>query len=161
MIVDKSESLGFLGGESAWTKLLNESPSDVSEKTGVDLISSTDSCCQQEVSEEQPLNCQSQQQLLNCHLHRYSNGQVNNDRSIQDPSEEIGSSACGSGSGSANISIYAEKDEEATDTMRLNGIPGEEKTVRIHRKESILGTFNKHLRRSIKAVSESPGPITR
>lgn len=160
MIVDKSETLSFLGGESAWTKLLNESPSDVSEKTGVDLISSSDSCCQQDVAEDTPLHCQSQHQLLNCHLHHYSNSQVNSDRSIQDTSEEIASSGCGSGSGSASVSICAEKDEEA-DTMRLNSIPGEEKTVRIHRKESILGTFNKHLRRSLKAVSESPGPITR
>lgn len=29
------------------------------------------------------------------------------------------------------------------------------------RKESFLGTFHRQLRRSIKAVSESPGPLTR
>jgi hypothetical protein len=29
------------------------------------------------------------------------------------------------------------------------------------RRESIIGTFNRHLRMSLKAVSESPGPLTR
>lgn len=29
------------------------------------------------------------------------------------------------------------------------------------RKQSIFGTFQRHLRMSIKAVSDSPGPITR
>lgn len=33
--------------------------------------------------------------------------------------------------------------------------------VQISRKESFLGTFHRQLRRSFKAVSESPGPITR
>lgn len=31
----------------------------------------------------------------------------------------------------------------------------------LSRKESFLGTFHRQLRRSIKAVSESPGPLTR
>lgn len=29
------------------------------------------------------------------------------------------------------------------------------------RRESLMGTFHRHLRRSLKAVSESPGPLTR
>jgi hypothetical protein len=29
------------------------------------------------------------------------------------------------------------------------------------RRESLIGTFNRHLRQSLKAVSESPGPLTR
>lgn len=29
------------------------------------------------------------------------------------------------------------------------------------RRESLIGTFNRHLRMSLKAVSESPGPLTR
>lgn len=40
-------------------------------------------------------------------------------------------------------------------------IAGDEKNVSIQRKESMYQTFHRHLRRSIKAVSESPGPITR
>lgn len=37
---------------------------------------------------------------------------------------------------------------------------GETKS-QLSRKGSVLGSFHKHLRRSLKAVSESPGPITR
>lgn len=29
------------------------------------------------------------------------------------------------------------------------------------RRESLMGTFHRHLRQSLKAVSESPGPLTR
>lgn len=29
------------------------------------------------------------------------------------------------------------------------------------RRESLMGTFHRHLRMSLKAVSESPGPLTR
>lgn len=31
----------------------------------------------------------------------------------------------------------------------------------LDRRESLMGTFNRHLRMSFKAVSESPGPLTR
>lgn len=42
----------------------------------------------------------------------------------------------------------------------IDGIVGETKS-QLTRKGSLLGSFHKHLRRSLKAVSESPGPITR
>lgn len=32
---------------------------------------------------------------------------------------------------------------------------------RRERRESLMGTFHRHLRQSLKAVSESPGPLTR
>ncbi|XP_036331037.1 uncharacterized protein LOC118742796 [Rhagoletis pomonella] len=42
----------------------------------------------------------------------------------------------------------------------VDSVGGENKS-QLTRKGSILGSFHKHLRRSLKAVSESPGPITR
>lgn len=43
--------------------------------------------------------------------------------------------------------------------QQLNGTNGENgRRVPRERRESIIGTFNRHLRMSLKAVSESPGP---
>lgn len=42
--------------------------------------------------------------------------------------------------------------------VQLNA--GEGKPRR-ERRESLMGTFHRHLRMSLKAVSESPGPLTR
>lgn len=39
--------------------------------------------------------------------------------------------------------------------------PPTETGRRTQRRESIIGTFNRHLRMSLKAVSESSGPLTR
>ncbi|XP_053969480.1 uncharacterized protein LOC128871618 [Anastrepha ludens] len=41
-----------------------------------------------------------------------------------------------------------------------DGVGGENKS-QLTRKGSLLGSFHKQLRRSLKAVSESPGPLTR
>lgn len=156
MTVEKSESAGLMAGEGAWTKLLSETPSDASESTVVDSVGGGDSCFQQKASEDDaPLRCQSQHQLLECHGMRYSEGQVEGGRIGQERGDETG----GSGNSSGSVSICVDKDD--TETTRLHSLPSGEKGVPIHRKESILGTFNKHLRRSLKAVSESPGPITR
>lgn len=46
--------------------------------------------------------------------------------------------------------------------QQLNGTNGESgRRNQRERRESIIGTFNRHLRMSLKAVSESPGPLTR
>lgn len=140
MMVEKAES----GGEGAWTKLLNETPSDASESTAADSVNGADGSC-----------CQNQHQLLDCHSAGYSDEQVSVERAAQDGNDEMGDGGHSSGS----VSICVDKDD--SETTHLHSEPSEEKCVHIHRKESILGTFNKHLRRSLKAVSESPGPITR
>lgn len=50
--------------------------------------------------------------------------------------------------------------EGAAGITSTDGIVAETKS-QLTRKGSLLGSFHKHLRRSLKAVSESPGPITR
>ena len=45
--------------------------------------------------------------------------------------------------------------------QQLNGNGEGDKSNRRERRSSIIGTFNRHLRMSLKAVSESPGPLTR
>lgn len=46
--------------------------------------------------------------------------------------------------------------------QQLNGTKGENgRRIPRERRESMIGTFNRHLRMSLKAVSESPGPLTR
>lgn len=48
------------------------------------------------------------------------------------------------------------KDQEEE---RLNG--DEKNPQQRRRRESLMGTFHRHLRQSLKAVSESPGPLAR
>jgi hypothetical protein len=57
--------------------------------------------------------------------------------------------------------VRIEEKPKDVEEERLN-INGDEKNPpqRI-RRESLMGTFHRHLRQSLKAVSESPGPFTR
>lgn len=49
------------------------------------------------------------------------------------------------------------------DEVQLNGSTenATRRPPQRERRESLIGTFNRHLRMSLKAVSESPGPLTR
>jgi len=51
----------------------------------------------------------------------------------------------------------------STYASNINSTGGESSGsgTQLSRKESILGSFHRQIRRSIKAVSESPGPLTR
>jgi hypothetical protein len=51
------------------------------------------------------------------------------------------------------------KDIKDQDEERLNN--DEKNPQQRRRRESLMGTFHRHLRQSLKAVSESPGPLTR
>lgn len=50
--------------------------------------------------------------------------------------------------------VIVKMDDKLKDSPQSETIPN-------GRKSSLLGTFHRHLRMSLKAVSDSPGPITR
>lgn len=50
--------------------------------------------------------------------------------------------------------VIVKMDEKLKESPQSETIPN-------GRKSSLLGTFHRHLRMSLKAVSDSPGPITR
>lgn len=56
-----------------------------------------------------------------------------------------------------------EKPKEMNPEEEQLNVPSGENGRKIprERRESLIGTFNRHLRQSLKAVSESPGPLTR
>jgi hypothetical protein len=61
------------------------------------------------------------------------------------------------------VRISDEKPKEMNpEEVQLNTAEGGTTQVpRRERRESLMGTFHRHLRMSLKAVSESPGPLTR
>lgn len=60
------------------------------------------------------------------------------------------------------IVTFDKPKEVSPEEQQLNGASGENgRRPPRERRESIIGTFNRHLRMSLKAVSESPGPLTR
>ncbi|XP_070492013.1 G protein-activated inward rectifier potassium channel 3-like isoform X2 [Chironomus tepperi] len=60
------------------------------------------------------------------------------------------------------VRIDEKPKEMNPEEVQLNGNTNENgRRPPRERRESILGTFNRHLRMSLKAVSESPGPLTR
>lgn len=60
------------------------------------------------------------------------------------------------------VRIDEKPKEMNPEEQQLNGTNGENgRRPPRERRESIIGTFNRHLRMSLKAVSESPGPLTR
>ncbi|XP_065367075.1 G protein-activated inward rectifier potassium channel 3 isoform X3 [Calliphora vicina] len=136
MIVDKTENMG----EHAWTKLLDDKDSTgkgavivkMSNKTDNSLITDVQSL--QNTKETSPL----------------TGGLV--DTSATTTTATTTTTTTRKVSTGELVTMETGKDG-ATECLTKN--------VSIQRKESILGTFHRHLRRSIKAVSESPGPITR
>lgn len=59
------------------------------------------------------------------------------------------------------VRISDDKPKEMNpDEVQLNPSENLQKPRR-ERRESLMGTFHRHLRMSLKAVSESPGPLTR
>lgn len=132
MIVDKTENMG----EHAWTKLLDDKESTGKGAVIVKMSNKRDNSFVENIKETSPLTGDIVDTQNSAAMEKTSTGNL--------------------------LAMEAGKDEATeclTKFSRNNN--GEEKSVSIQRKESILGTFHRHLRRSIKAVSESPGPITR
>lgn len=133
MIVDKTD----LVGENAWAKLLPEEKDKASAPSIVKMnnSSSHSSSNNNDSKETTPLNV---------------------DQLVAATTPVVGSEqgpAC------------AEESYKRTSTYasNINSTGGESSGsgTQLSRKESILGSFNRQIRRSIKAVSESPGPLTR
>lgn len=60
------------------------------------------------------------------------------------------------------VRISDDKPKEMNpDEVQLNNNTNENSHRPRQRRESLMGTFHRHLRQSLKAVSESPGPLTR
>jgi hypothetical protein len=60
------------------------------------------------------------------------------------------------------VRISEDKPKEMNpEEVTLNGSSETGRRPQRERRESLIGTFNRHLRMSLKAVSESPGPLTR
>lgn len=61
----------------------------------------------------------------------------------------------------AIVRIDEKPKEINPEEVQLNGSNETKGRPQRERRESLIGTFNRHLRMSLKAVSESPGPLTR
>lgn len=151
MIVDKSENVG----EHAWTKLLDDK--DTSGKSAVIVKMSNKN--ENSLRNDNKLNIKNLKETspLTANLVDTPSTDVMGDSNGGERDGDGGGVADGSGCGA----LVTKEIDECTKLNVGTGRVSDEKNVQIQRKESILGTFHRHLRRSIKAVSESPGPITR
>uniref|UniRef100_A0A1A9X1R6 Uncharacterized protein n=1 Tax=Glossina brevipalpis TaxID=37001 RepID=A0A1A9X1R6_9MUSC len=156
MIVDKADMVG----EHAWTKLLNEHETTTTGKGAVitKMMSHNDNSLIRDFKQQHNNNNNNHN---NNNSHSSEASPLTSEHNTVQQQLNGGSNVVGAPS-NGTVSICLGKDD-INDTTKLNANIGDmnEKTVQIQRKESLLGTFHKHLRRSIKAVSESPGPITR
>ncbi|XP_037821794.1 uncharacterized protein LOC119610583 [Lucilia sericata] len=143
MIVDKSENMG----EHAWTKLLDDKDSTGKGAVIVKMSNKTDNSL---LSDVQNLQNSKETSPL-------TGGLIDTTNTTNTTTTAVTARKVSTGD---LVSMETGKDG-ATECLTKFTRNGEEKNVSIQRKESILGTFHRHLRRSIKAVSESPGPITR
>ncbi|KAH8382671.1 hypothetical protein KR009_004807 [Drosophila setifemur] len=134
MIVDKSE----LVGENAWAKLL---PEDKARAPIIEKVSSSGSsnCNNNDTKETTPLNV---------------------DQLVVATTPSSGSDQ---GAGASPVCLEENYKRTSTYASNINSTGGESSGsgTQLSRKESILGSFHRQIRRSIKAVSESPGPLTR
>lgn len=133
MIVDKKD----LVGENAWAKLLPEEK-DKKSAPAIVKMSNSSSCSNNNDSKETtPLNV---------------------DQLVAATTPGAGSEQ--GGPASALEDTYK---RTATYASNINSTGGESSGsgTQLSRKESLLGSFHRQIRRSIKAVSESPGPLTR
>ncbi|KAH8243351.1 hypothetical protein KR032_006637 [Drosophila birchii] len=121
-----------LVGENAWAKLLPEDKDKASAPSIVKMSSSNNN----DSKETTPLNVD---QLV-----------------------AATTPAVGSEQGTAGCLEETYK-RTSTYASNINSTGGESSGsgTQLSRKESILGSFHRQIRRSIKAVSESPGPLTR
>lgn len=140
MIMDKSEA----AGENAWTKLLTEDIGKQPEIVKSTIINSTNNNKQPNTKTTAALNVQ---QLSTA------------DAGVNTQPPSAGADPV------AECSAISEQvyNRSATYGSGINSAGGESSGsgTLLSRKESFLGSFHKQLRRSIKAVSESPGPLTR
>ncbi|XP_075146814.1 inwardly rectifying potassium channel 1 isoform X1 [Haematobia irritans] len=146
MIVDKSENIG----EHAWTKLLDDKETSGKGAVIVKMSNKNENSLRHDKLNIKNLK---ENSPLTANL-------------VDTPAKEsLGDDIMGDGGNGSGCGSLGAKDVNECTKLNVNstngGGNGEEKNVQIQRKESILGTFHRHLRRSIKAVSESPGPITR
>lgn len=147
-IMDKKSEKSANGETNAWTKLLTEQ-----EKPG-----------------KQPVIVKMAANNINS---SNSNNNNNNDNSNVNSKEEqltANDSIVQSDGVAAAVDVAASAEppaiaynRNATYGSGINSTGGESSGsgTLLSRKESFLGTFHRQLRRSIKAVSESPGPLTR
>lgn len=140
MIVDKTENMG----EQAWTKLLDDK--DSTGKGAVIVKMSNKPHDNSHLSEVQ--NCKETSPL------------TGDSGELVDTTTSNTNTLTTRNTSSGNLETVKDSGNDCLTKFSVNN-NGDEKNVSIQRKESILGTFHRHLRRSIKAVSESPGPITR
>lgn len=146
MIVDKSENIG----EHAWTKLLDDKETSGKSAVIVKMSNKNENSLRHDKLNIKNLK---ESSPLTANL-------------VDTPAKDsMSEDIMGEGNSSGPLMT---KDVNECTKLNVNsggggggGVPGDERNVSIQRKESILGTFHRHLRRSIKAVSESPGPITR
>ena len=139
MIVDKTENMG----EQAWTKLLDDK--DSTGKGAVIVKMSN-----------KPLD----NSILSDVQNSKETSPLTGDSELVDNTSTTANTLTTIKTSSGNLETVKDTGNDCLTKFSVNN-NGDEKNVNIQRKESILGTFHRHLRRSIKAVSESPGPITR
>ena len=135
MIVDKTENMG----EHAWTKLLDDT-----NTTGNGAV-----------------------------IVKMANNKADCGNLISDIDVTMGGAGGGVGTDAKESSPltmdllkpHCGRDKKDAGDVLASGVgaAGEiaDSVPKSERKESLLGSFHRHLRRSLKAVSESPGPITR
>ncbi|KAH8381520.1 hypothetical protein KR093_007438 [Drosophila rubida] len=156
MIMDKSEA----AGENAWTKLLadDKSKAPVIVKLGNSHKQPpTDSSSK----ETTPLSVE---QLATATTARTTTSTTTSTTTTTciNPAT-IGSSSVPDATPDGGVNGEQTYNRTATYGSGIHSAGGESSGsgTLLSRKESFLGSFHKQLRRSIKAVSESPGPLTR
>ncbi|XP_064549920.1 uncharacterized protein LOC135436287 [Drosophila montana] len=141
MIMDKSEA----AGENAWTKLLTE---DTSKKP--EIVKSTI------INNNKELNTKATAAL---NVEQLSTADVGAGAGVNTLPPSAGADPVADASANGEQAY----NRSATYGSGINSAGGESSGsgTLLSRKESFLGSFHKQIRRSIKAVSESPGPLTR
>ncbi|KAH8278597.1 hypothetical protein KR018_005743 [Drosophila ironensis] len=136
MIVDKSD----LGGENAWAKLL---PEEKAKRNNPLIVKMSGTNNNTDSKETTPLNV---------------------DHLVAATTPGAGSEGQGAVATPITPGCLEETyKRSSTYASNINSTGGESSGsgTQLSRKESLLGSFHRQIRRSIKAVSESPGPLTR
>ncbi|XP_062122022.1 inward rectifier potassium channel 2 isoform X2 [Drosophila sulfurigaster albostrigata] len=151
MIMDKSEA----AGENAWTKLLADDKSNSKSKAPVIVKLGNSHKATAIDKETTPLNVE---QLATTTT---TTTTANTPSSINPAT--ISSSSVPDATPDGGVNVEQTYNRTATYGSGIHSAGGESSGsgTLLSRKESFLGSFHKQLRRSIKAVSESPGPLTR
>jgi len=147
MIVDKNDKMG----EHAWTKLLDDKEnSNNSSDIVVVKMTNSDNYHNSHMgsiknldSETSPLTVSTETSATITATNNGHNSILAGHQNVITIDTTTAATKCELNTDNNGVNVVAD-----------NGLP-------LGRKESIFGTFHRHLRRSLKAVSESPGPITR